>query len=145
MSSSAPLWREDRPRRDWPHALMAIIGGSLVVVGSALPWMSLFAGLHAYSGLAGYYGRLILAGGALSILGGATMLARPRDWLRLGIGGVGVALAVFAAWILVGLSAKVRELGHHPMLLARPGPGVFVVIAGAIALAAVLLPVRRRI
>jgi hypothetical protein len=143
MSSSAAVGRGDQSRQNWPHALMAIIGGSLVVVGSALPWMSLFAGLHAYSGLAGYYGRLILAGGALSVLGGAAMLARPHHWLRLGIGGVG--LAVFAAWILVGLSAKVRELGHHPLLLARPGPGVFVVIAGATALAAVLLPVRRRI
>jgi hypothetical protein len=145
MSTTAAPVREVQSRRDWPHALLAVTGGTLVVVGSVLPWMSLFAGLHAYSGLAGYYGRLILAGGALSILGGAAMLARPRDWLRLGIGGVGVALAVFAAWILVGLSAKVRELGHHPLLLARPGPGVFVVIAGAIALAAVLLPVRRRI
>jgi hypothetical protein len=144
MSSSAALGREDRSRRDWPHALMAITGGSLVVVGSLLPWMSLFAGLHTYSGLAGYYGRLILAGGALSVLGGIAILTRPHAWLRLGIGGLGVALALLAGWIFLGLRSTIRELGHHPLLLARAGPGVFVVIAGALALAAVLLPVRRR-
>lgn len=145
MSSSAVAAREDQSRRDWPHALVAIAGGTLVVVGSVLPWMSLFAGLQAYSGVSGLYGRLALAGGALSVLGGIAILMRPHDWLRLGIGGLGVALAFFAGWILLGLSATVRELGHHPLLLARPGPGVFVVIAGALALAALFLPVRRRI
>jgi hypothetical protein len=148
MSSSAGRSGVGQSRRDWTRGLTAIAGGALVAVGSILPWMSLFAGLQRYPGVDGLYGRLALTAGAIAFVGGIAILIRPQrrpSRLRLGIGVLGVALALFACWILLGLRSTIRELGHHPLLLARSGPGVFVVVAGAIALATLLLPTRQRI
>ena len=133
------------PARDWRAALPAVAGGVIVAVGAVLPWMSLFAGLQTYRGIAGLYGRLAFAGGALSVIGGVLMLTRPDRRLRLAIGGLGVALTLFAVWVLLGLRATTRHLDQHPFLLPRPEPGLFIVIAGALVVAALLLPSRRRI
>lgn len=133
------------PARDWRAALPAVAGGVIVAVGAVLPWMSLFAGLQTYRGIAGLYGRLAFAGGALSVIGGVVMLTRPDRRLRLAIGGLGVALTLFALWVLLGLRATTQHLDQHPFLLPRPEPGLFVVIAGALVVAALLLPSRRRI
>lgn len=132
------------PARDWRAGLPAVAGGVIVAVGAVLPWMSLFAGLEPLRGIAGLYGRLAFAGGALSIIGGVAMLKRPDRRLRLAIGGLGVALTLFAAWVLLGLRATTHHLDQHPFLLPRPESGLLVVIAGALVVAALLLPSRRR-
>jgi len=132
-------------RHDWWDSLVAVGGGALVATGSALPWMSLFAGLQRYSGLSGLYGRIAFAGGVLSVLAGLVIFVRPARRLRIGVGGLGAGLTLFACWILVGLRDTTRSLGHHPFMLARPEPGAFVVLAGAIIVTALLLPVRWRI
>ena len=131
--------------RDVLGALVAIGGGALIVVGALLPWMSLFAGLHRYSGIDGLYGRLALAGGALALATGlmALLHPRPRRSLRSSVGVLGVALTVFASWILIGLRSTTHALGRHPLLLARPGPGPVVVFAGALVLALLLVRFRR--
>jgi len=131
--------------RDWRAATPAIAGGAVVAVGAVLPWMSLFAGLHSYPGVAGLYGRLAFAGGTLAALGGVVMLTRDDAWLRRAIGGLGATLTVFATWVLMGLRSTTRHLEQHPFLLPRPEPGLFVVIAGALVVAALLLPSRRRL
>lgn len=132
------------PARDWRAAFPAVAGGVIVAVGAVLPWMSLFAGLEPLRGIAGLYGRLAFAGGALSIIGGVAMLSHPVRRLRLAIGGLGAALTLFAVWVLLGLRATTQHLDQHPFLLPRPEPGLFVVIAGALVVAALLLPSRRR-
>jgi hypothetical protein len=130
--------------RDWRAAAFAVAGGVIIAVGAVLPWMSLFAGLQSYRGIAGPYGRLAFAAGALAIIGGVVMLTRPHPRLRLAIGGLGVALTLFATWVLMGLRATTQHLEHHPFLLPRPEPGLFVVIAGALVMVPLLLPSRRR-
>jgi len=130
--------------RDWRGAIPAVTGGVIVAVGAVLPWMSLFAGLHTYPGIAGLYGRLAFAGGALSAVGGVVILPRPDPRLRLAIGTLGVALTLFSAWVLLGLRATTRHLDQHPFLLPRPEPGLFVVLVGAVVVAALLLPSGRR-
>ena len=122
---------------------VAVSGGLLLTVGALLPWMSLFAGLHQYAGVDGLYGRLILAGGVLVGLGGALMYTRSFRFTRPLVGGLGLVLVGFAVWILIGLRATTRQLGDHPMLVARPGPGLFVALAGAVVAAAVLIPAGR--
>ena len=119
-------------------SVVAAGGGLIVAAGTMLPWISLFAGLHPYPGIAGLYGRMMFAGGALAVAGGVAILVRPDPRLRLAIGGLGVALSVFAAWVLWGLRATTHGLDRHPFLLARPGPGLFVVLVGALLVAALL-------
>lgn len=118
----------------------ALSGGALVCTGTVLPWLSLFAGLQTYSGLVGLYGRVLFAGGALAVLGGAAMLVRRDRWLPRVVGGVGIVQTLFVLWLLFGLRSTTRELGAHAMLLARPGPGLFVALVGAILVASTLRP-----
>ena len=129
---------------EWRDASVAFGGGVLIVIGALLPWMSLLAGLERYPGVAGLNGRLVLAAGALSVAGGVMLRVRPNHRFRIGVGALGAALLVFTCWILLGLRSATRELGHHPFLLARPGPGLFVVLAGASTVVTLLLPNRKR-
>jgi hypothetical protein len=125
-------------------SLVAAGGGLIVAAGTMLPWISLFAGLHPYPGIAGLYGRVMFAGGALAIAGGVAILVRPDPRLRLAIGGLGVGLTLFAGWVLWGLRSTTHGLERHPFLLARPGPGLFVVVAGALLVAALVPHSTRR-
>lgn len=118
----------------------ALSGGALVCTGTALPWLSFFAGLQTYSGLVGLYGRILFAGGALAVVGGAAMLVRRDRWLPRVVGGAGIVQTLFVVWLLFGLRSTTRELGSHAMLLARPGPGLFVALVGAILVASTLRP-----
>ena len=112
-----------------------LVGGALVCVGTMLPWLSFFAGLQSLSGLVGLYGRILFASGAIAVLSGTAMLQRRHPWMRLATAVLGVMQAVFIVWLLVGLRSTLRELGMHAMLLARPGPGLFVALAGAMLVA----------
>lgn len=122
-----------------------MVGGALVCLGAALPWLTFFAGLQSYSGLVGLYGRIVFAGGILAITSAvATRLTSPAT-LRPMVGALGVALAIFVCWLLAGLRSTTQALGMHAMLIARPGPGLFVALAGSLLLTSVLLPGARRL
>ena len=113
---------------------VVLAGATLVCAGTALPWMSFFAGLQSISGLVGLYGRTLFGSGVLAALLGAAMLRRSHRWLQPTIAALGAAQTLFIIWLLLGLRATIRELGVHAMLLARPGPGLFVALAGAVLL-----------
>jgi hypothetical protein len=133
-----------RAERDWLGGGIATVGGGALVAGALLPWMSLFAGLQRYSGVAGLYGRLLLLGGLLAIGGGIAMFVRRRRQLRFAVGALGVILSAFAWWILDGLRTTTRSLEHHPLLLARAGPGLFVALTGAFLIVVLIVPLPRR-
>lgn len=111
-----------------------VAGGLLAIVGAVLPWLTLNAGLQRYSGTIGPYGWLIVAAGATAIgIGVLNVLRRPL-WLSLANVLLGVALLCFTAWLMLGL----QQLLHRPdmvMSVPRAGPGLYVVLAGAIAIA----------
>lgn len=134
-----PAANQDRPASRWGVGLPAIGGGGLVIVGALLPWLSVYAGLKAYAGVAGPNGRLLLAGGALGLLGGVGYLASGRPALRWGLGLWGFVLLAFAGWLIVQLLATYQHTAANPFLLSRLGPGLFVATAGAAALAGTLL------
>jgi hypothetical protein len=123
--------------------ITAVAGGTLVVAGAILPWLSFFAGLQSYSGMVGLYGRLLFAGGALAVVAGVVIVIGSIRWLRPGVGALGLLLALFTSWLLLGLRSTTRELSGHPLLVARAGPGLFVALVGALAIAGLLVPGRR--
>ena len=120
-------------------ALGTLAGVTLVVIGTMLPWLTLFAGLQHFNGLAGRNGRLVLAGAAAAAILAVLGVMRPRRAMHLVTAALGAMLAGFSAWLLYGLLAMVHREASNPMLVARTGPGLFLVLAGAMLIAAVPL------
>lgn len=116
------------------------VGGTLVATAALLPWLTLFAGLQHYSGLIGLYGWLILAGGVASVAIGLAMLVRRTRWLQLGGLTLGLMLTGFTVFLVGRLSETMHGLGADAMMVARPGPGLFVAMAGALVVAIAALP-----
>lgn len=109
------------------------VGGALAMIGAGLPWLTLYAGLQRYTGLIGAYGWVIFSLGAIAIACAfLTIRIRPR-WLWAAGTILGIALLAFAAWLVAGL----MQFVHRPdavMLVPRPGPGLYVIAAGAIVI-----------
>jgi len=125
-------------------ASVAIGGGAIVILGARLSWFSLFAGLQLYRGVDVLYGRLLAAGGGLSVLAGVWFSLRGSRTLRWGIGLLGFALLAFASWSAVQLRVLYRGLAADPFLIARVGPGLVVVVTGALIIfASLFLPDER--
>lgn len=109
-------------------SLMA--GGALVMAGALVPWLTLYAGLYGYRGTTGLYGWLVFGAGALACaigLGGRRYGPWGLAWASAVLGG---GLLVFTAWLLAGLATVLRR-PSAAMLAPRPGPGLFLVLAGA--------------
>lgn len=113
-------------------ALLAMVGGAMMVGGALGPWLSLFAGLHAYTGVTGLHGRLLCGGGMLSILGGVGFLLRGGLTLRWGLGFLGFTLLIYASWLLLALRKTLVQLATDPLLLPKFGPGLVIVVVGAL-------------
>ena len=110
-----------------------VCGGALLMLGAALPWLTLYAGFQQYSGLVGQFGWGIFATGLLAIVAGMFALRGRRLWLERTSPALGIAVMAFAVWLLQGL----HEITHRPdavMLVPRDGPGLYVIAAGAIAI-----------
>ncbi|HKT06954.1 MAG TPA: hypothetical protein VJR24_03575 [Gemmatimonadaceae bacterium] len=118
------------------RAAAVVLGGGLVATGALLPWITLFAGLQHYSGLIGLYGWLVLAGGVASVGIGLAMFVRRARWLQLGGLTLGLTMFAFTVWLVGRLFETMHGVGADAMLVARPGPGLFVAIAGSIVVAA---------
>jgi hypothetical protein len=113
-------------------------GGVTVILGAWLSWFSLFAGLQPYRGVDVLNGRLLLAGGVLSVFAGIGFRWRRGVRLRWGIGLLGFVLLAFASWSALQLLVIYRELSADPLVVARLGPGLIVVGAGALLVFATL-------
>jgi len=111
-------------------AVAALPGATLVMLGAWLPWLTLFAGLQRYGGFTGRYGWLLLAGGALALASSVGAMRTDHRWLEWGTTVLGLALIAFTCWLLAGLAGILRH-GASAMLVARPGPGLFVSLLGA--------------
>ena len=118
----------------------------LIVTSSTLPWLSLFAGLQAFRGIIGWNGRGILAAGAVVALGGAVALAgRASRFVRRAVSLLAALVAGSALMLVVRLITAWRDLvSRDAMLVARPGVGLPVVVAGAIVAAVAIFIDGRR-
>lgn len=129
----------------WPRGWRAVAGltavaaGALIVTGALLPWVEAFAGLVGVSGIRGGNGRVLAAAGTVIAAAGIWQLARGGQTARWLAGLAGFAAAGFAGYLLIQLIRTVRDLGGDSMVIARPGAGLPVVLAGSLAAFATLL------
>ena len=116
-----------------------VIGGTLIVAGAWLPWLTLFAGLHVYRGVIGLNGKLLLAAGLCCVIGGAWVTARGNSRVGRSIGVFGFAIGAACAWLIHRMVEMARDLATtDAMVIARPGVGLFLALAGAVLVAASL-------
>ena len=140
--SSAPA-RPHPQARDAAALLLIALGAAAVVVGVAIPWISLFNGLTEVSGMGadGFY----LLGVTLSmVLLTAFHLRQGRPLavqrVLVGLGSVVVAVAAFDAWRIMAFVNSPGAL--RPLAMPQVGPGTFVTAAGGTLLVAGALTVR---
>jgi hypothetical protein len=119
-----------RPGRRSLIAFLAVGGGGCAVAGAFLPWLTVYAGLDSYSGVAGTNGRLLAAGGAAAVLLGLVYRLRALTTVRYLIGVIGFLLTLFTAYLLAQLLSVYRQL--HGVFLPALGPGVFLATGGAL-------------
>jgi hypothetical protein len=119
-----------RPGRRSLIALLAVGGGGCAIAGAFLPWLSVYAGLDSYSGVAGTNGRLLAAGGTAAVLLGLVYRLRPAAAVRYSIGGLGFLLTLFSTYLLAQLLSIYKQL--HGVFLPALGPGVFLATGGAL-------------
>jgi hypothetical protein len=120
-------------------ALTTVAAGAVVLTGAFLPWVGVFAGLVQIPGVRGGNGRVLAVGGALIIAAGLWDLAGGSPRARWAGGLAGFAAAGFSGYLLIQLNASMRVLGGDSMVVARPGPGLPVALAGSLAAFATLL------
>jgi len=120
-------------------AAIVIVGGVTIIVGTLLPWMTLFAGLHELPGVSGLYGRLIAGAGTLAIGLGVYLLSRDSRLVKFVSAGVGITILIFATILLRNVMAIAGNHRADPMMLARSGSGLYVCLAGAALLCVAVL------
>lgn len=111
------------------------------MVGALVPWLTLYAGLYGYRGTTGLYGWLAFGAGALAFAAGLVATRVGPRWLGWASTAFGGGLVIFTAWLIVGLITILRR-PSAAMLAPRPGPGLFLVLAGAALI--LLAPVAER-
>jgi hypothetical protein len=126
--------------RGWRAAagLTSVAAGVVVIAGAFLPWVEAFAGLVQVSGVRGSNGQILASLGTLIACAGLYQLARPGERARWVAGLAGFAAAGFSGYLLIQLARSMRVLGGDSMVIARPGPGLWVAATGALAAFATL-------
>lgn len=108
-----------------------VAGGLLAIAGAFLPWLTLDGGLQRYSGTIGPYGWLIVAAGVLALGVGSLEIRRRSFRLSLTAASLAVALLGFTGWLILGLQQVVQR-PDAAMFAPQAGPGLFVILGGAI-------------
>lgn len=110
--------------------LLAAAGGLAIAAGACLPWMSYFAGLHPLRGIIGWNGRILLLVG-ITIAALAIAFRRTRRGTeRLATAFIGLATIAAAIWLLAGVHQLTHSGTMNAMMVARGGPGLYVVLLG---------------
>ena len=103
------------------------------MAGAFLPWVETFAGLVSIPGVRGSYGRILAVFGAVIAVTGLWHAVRGGRWSRWVSGVGGFAALGFSGYLLIQLAATTKNLGGSSMVLARGGPGLWVIAGGSLA------------
>jgi hypothetical protein len=120
-------------------AVIAVVGAMITLVGSALPWATIFRGTQTLTGWNGsprYLAGLAVASAALTLL--FLWAGRPAAFRRLAVlaGLTAVVGCAFASWQIAALGSS-RSVSAR-ILTPVVGPGPFVMMAGALFLLVVV-------
>ena len=119
--------------RAWASSLAAIVGGAALAIGARLPWMSFYVGLQPLRGTRGWHGQAFFACGIALVAAGLVLAIRPDRRVRIIVGTLGTACAVYASYLLVRLQMAVTHIAaHDPMMFVKRGPGLFLIVAGGL-------------
>lgn len=94
-------------------------GGVLVVIGSLLPWLSLYAGLQSIAGTDGLNGRVLAGLGVAAALCAVAHAAHGGLATRWLLGVAGFAVLAFGGWLGIQLLQTEALLAADPLLVAR--------------------------
>lgn len=117
-------------------AIVALVGGLVVAVGSFLPWATVTSGLGSLS-VAGTSGDgiiTIVIGGLIALLALLSLDRTPRPIVTLAIALLGVGAAILGGWEVMNLNAKFADVATK-LIVPSIGYGLFLVIGGGIAAA----------
>lgn len=124
-------------------AIVVMVGGAVVAIGSFLPWASIATGLGSASidGITGDGKITVVLGGVIALLG-LLAIERPVSVARSGaMMLLGVAAVAFGVWEYSNVQAKVDDVASD-VVRASVGTGLYLVIAGGVIaiVGAALLP-----
>ena len=126
--------------RGWASSLAPMVGGAALIVGAGLPWMTFFAGPQPLRGTRGWHGQAFVASGIALLAAGLVLAIRPDRRIRITVATLGAASAVYAAYLLIQLQPAVTHIAaHDPMMFAKRGPGLFLIVAGGLIATMVLV------
>jgi len=119
--------------------IIAMVGALITLVGSALPWVTIFRGTQTLTGWNGsprYFAGLAVASAALTLL--FLWAGRPAAFRRLAVlaGSTAVVGIAFAIWQVAALNSSHSVSARILTPVLEPGP--FVMAAGALLLLAVV-------
>jgi len=120
-------------------AIIAMVGAIIVLVGSALPWATIFRGTQTLTGWDGsprYLAGMAVASAALTLL--FLWAGRPAAFRGLAVmAGLAAVLGIaFTSWQVAAVEASHSVSAR--ILAPVLGPGPFVMVAGALLLLAVM-------
>lgn len=120
---------------------LGVAGGALVVIGSALPWISLYAGLQSIAGTEGLNGRILAALGGVAIAVAVAHAIRGGQGSRWLLGIAGFAVLALGGWLGIQLLQTEAVLAADPLLVSRLEPGLAVaLVGGSLLLATLFVP-----
>ncbi|MEX1172807.1 MAG: hypothetical protein WEG56_09370 [Chloroflexota bacterium] len=128
-------------RQHGPVALVAGVGGAMAVAGSALPWLSLYAGLQPISGLEGLNGRILMGLGLIALALSMAHLIRGGTTTRWLLAVTGFAIVALGGWLVIQMLQAAATTLADPLLVARIEPGLpIAIIGGSLVFATVFAP-----
>ncbi len=113
-------------------ALLAVAGGSAVIAGALLPWITFYAGLQTVSGTSGANGKAMLVAGVVMCALAALQWRKPVRSLRVTSGLLGLAVLSSAALLLVRAN-DMLQMQTMMMMVPGIGAGLWVALGGGAA------------
>ncbi|HUQ79193.1 MAG TPA: hypothetical protein VM427_10045 [Patescibacteria group bacterium] len=124
---------------------LGVAGGALAIIGSLLPWVSLYAGLQTIAGTDGLNGRILAGLGGVAVLAAVAHAIRGGQGSRWLLGIAGFAVLVLAGWLGIQLLQTGAVLAADPLLVSHVEPGLVVsLVGGSLVLATLFAPDKSR-